>query len=152
MKILTIILMISSFVAQFVQQKQSPFFDTPQQSIGLLTYREPDYLRWEYTSPQPLVWELEGNKGNMSSQFKSMVALIRECVKGDFEKTKSSFEVTRDGNMILLIPVKREFKNIFRSIYITLDPDTQVADQVEIKEASGDVTTIYFTKVQFVKL
>ena len=149
--ILTIILTVGSFVAQFVQQKQSPLFDAPQESAGVLTYRRPDYLRWEYTSPQVLVWELDGNKGNMSSQLKSMVMLIRESIKGDFEKAKSSFDVATDGNTITLIPRKRELKNIFRSIRITLNPDTRIADKVEMTEAGGDVTTICFTNVQFIE-
>ena len=149
--IISIILTISSFVAPFVQQKQSPLFDTPQESKGVLTYRQPDYLRWEYTYPQAFVWELEGNKGNMSSQLKSMVTLIRESIKGDFEKAKSAFDIGIEDNIITLTPKKRELKNIFRSIRITLNPATQVAKQVEMTEASGDITTISFTNVQFVE-
>ncbi|MBR4564847.1 MAG: outer membrane lipoprotein carrier protein LolA [Paludibacteraceae bacterium] len=149
--ILSIILAVTSFVAQFVQQKQSPLFEVPQESVGVLTYHHPDYLRWEYTSPQPLVWELNGNKGNMSSQLKSIVKLIRESIKGDFEKAKSSFDVTEDGNTIILIPQKSELKNIFRSIRITLNPSTLIADKVEMSEAEGDVTIIYFTNVQFLE-
>lgn len=147
--ILSIILTVSSFVAQFVQQKQSPLFDAPQESKGVLTYRQPDYLRWEYTSPQVLVWEIEGNKGNMSSQLKSMVMLIRESIKGDFDKARLSFEIIEEGNTIVLKPKKRELRNIFHSIRITLNPGTQIADRVEMTEASGDVTTIDFTNVQF---
>ena len=136
-------------MAQFVQTKQSPLFDAPQQSTGTLTYRQPDYLRWEYLSPQPLVWELKGDKGNMSSQLKGMVMLIRESIQGDFDKAKTSFDVSEEGNTITLVPKKREMKKIFRSIRITLNPATRIADLVELTEAGGDVTTIRFTDVQF---
>lgn len=147
--LLSILLSVGSFVAQFVQTKQSPLFDAPQESAGVLTYRQPGYLRWEYTSPQPLVWELNGDKGNMSSQLKGMVMLIRESIQGDFEKAKTSFEVTTEGNTITLIPKKRELKKIFRSIRITLNPYTRIADRVEMIEAGGDVTVIRFTDVKF---
>ena len=149
---LSIILAVGSFVAQFVQTKQSQLFDAPQQSAGILTYRQPDYLRWEYTSPQPLVWELKGDKGNMSSQLKGMVMLIRESIRGDFEKARTSFDVTEEGDMITLVPRKRELMKIFRSIRITLNPDTRIADFVELTEAGGDITTIRFTDVQFTEL
>ena len=147
--VLAILMAIGSFVAQFIQQKQSPLFDAPQQSEGVLTYRQPDYLRWEYTSPQALVWELEGDKGNMPRSLKNMVMLIRESIQGDFDNAATSFEVKREGNMVTLIPKKRELKHIFSSIAITLNPETQVADQVVMTESGGDVTTIYFTQVQF---
>lgn len=146
--VLSILLAVGSFVAQFVQQKESPLFDAPQQSTGVLTYRQPDYLRWEYTSPQALAWELEGNKGNMTPQLKSMVMLIRESIHGDFSKAQSSFDVQTEGNIVTLTPRKRELRNIFRSIRITLNPATQIADEVVMTEAGGDITTIRFTHVQ----
>ena len=149
--ILSIWMVVGSFVAQFTQLKQSPMFDTPQKSRGVLTYREPDYLRWEYVEPQPLVWELEGNKGNMSRQIKSMVMLIRESIKGDLEKAQNVFDLTVQDNVIVMVPKKKELKTVFESVRVTLKPATQIAECVEMIETGGDKTIIYFTDIQYLE-
>lgn len=147
--LLTILLTVMSFAAQFVQQKTSAMFAEPQRSEGQLIYRSPDYLRWEYTKPQPLVWELDGDKGNMNPHIKSMVILIRQSVSGDFSAAQKSFKVEQQDNTVILTPVKRELKNLFKQIRIVLNPDTQIADEVTICEANGDVTTIHFFAIRW---
>ncbi len=149
--ILSVILAINSFVVQFTQQKQSLLFDSIQKSSGKLTFLQPDYIKWEYFSPDSLVWELDSNKGNMPRQIKDMLMLIREGINGDFEQAKVLFELSIDGNSITLVPKKRELKNIFNNIRISLNPMTQIADYVEMTEANGDKTIIYFTDVQFLE-
>lgn len=146
-----ILLTINSFVAQFVQQKYSQLFDESQQSSGVLTYREPEYLRWEYTAPQPLVWELDGKQGNMPRQLRGVITLIRESIAGDFSQINDAFDVKEDGKTITLIPKRRELKNIFLEIIVTLNPKTRIADRVELREVGGDRTIIDFTDVQFIE-
>ena len=142
-----IILAVTSFSAHFAQEKHSSMFSTPQKSRGELTYRAPDYLRWEYTSPQTIVWELDGEQGNMSRQLKSLVMLIRQSISGDFLAVEKDFEVIQDGNDVTLIPKNRETKRLFTKIQITLNSKTQIADKVEMIEANGDKTVITFSDV-----
>lgn len=143
-----IILVISSFTARFTQTKQSEIFAEPQQSKGVLEYRQPDYMRWEYTEPQPLVWEIDGDKGNMNKQISGMLMLIKQCVKGDMEAARKSFIVEQSGDTILLTPKKRELQRLFRQVEITLNPNSEIAKQVLISEANGDQTTIRFYDVK----
>ena len=143
-----IILAVSSFTAQFVQEQQMKMFAAPQRSNGIVKYEAPDYLRWEYLSPQPMVWELNGEKGNMDRRVKGLVALIRQCISGDFTETEKDFHITQDGNTVTLTPKKRETKRIFTEIVITLNPTTRIADRVEMSDANGDRTVITFSNVQ----
>ena len=141
------ILIIQSFTARFVQEKQSVLFSEPQRSEGAMVYRTPDYLRWEYTAPQALVWETDGNSGNVNKQILSMLMLIKECVKGDFEAAQKSFVVEQQDETVTLTPKKRELQRLFQRIEITLNPKTSIANQVVIREANGDTTTIRFYDV-----
>ena len=137
-----------SFAAQFVQQKTSAMFAEPQRSEGQLIYRSPDYLRWEYTKPQPLLWELDGDKGNMNPHVKNMVMLIRQSISGDLTAAEKSFVVEQQDNTVTLTPRKRELKNLFSRIRIILNPETQIADEVTIYETNGDITVIRFFAVR----
>ena len=130
-----LLLIIASFTAHFVQDKQSALFTTP------------DYLRWEYTSPQPLVWEIDGDKGNVNKQITGLLMLIKQCVKGDFGAAEKSFTVQQNGHSVVLTPKKRELQRLFRQIEIELNPQTDIADRVVIHEANGDDTTIRFSQV-----
>ena len=143
-----ILFAITSLTADFVQDKQSELFVEPQRSTGVLEYKAPDYLRWEYLSLQPLVWEVEGDKGNMNKQIVNMLMLIRQCVQGDFEAAKTNFVVEQKDQHITLTPRKRELMRLFRKIEIMLQSDSQVAKQVVIYEANGDCTTIRFSNIQ----
>ena len=138
---------ISSFTAHFVQEKQMKMFAETQQSKGVVTYKAPEYLRWEYVSPQPLVWELDGDKGNMNRQLKGLVMLIRQSISGDFADAEKDFDISLEGDIVTLTPKKRETKRLFTEIRITLNPNTQIADRVEMTEANGDKTVITFSKV-----
>ncbi len=146
-QMVNLILIIASFTAHFVQDKQSALFTEPQRSEGELVYRTPDYLRWEYTSPQPLVWEIDGDKGNVNKQITGLLMLIKQCVKGDFGAAEKSFTVQQNGHSVVLTPKKRELQRLFRQIEIELNPQTDIADRVVIHEANGDDTTIRFKQV-----
>lgn len=143
-----ILLVINSLTADFEQEKQSELFVEPQHSTGVLEYKAPDYLRWEYVSPQALIWEVEGETGNVNKQIVNMLMLIKQCIKGDFEAARTSLDVTQEGEFVSLIPKKREMLRFFRKIEIRLNTETGIAKQVVIYEANGDCTTIRFKNVK----
>ena len=76
MKLLFILGAILQLVADFQQVKESQMMLEPQISTGTLTYRAPDYLRWEYKTPTQLVWELDANKSNVSPQIQRLLKMI----------------------------------------------------------------------------
>ena len=138
---------MSHLEADFVQVKSSLLFAEPEASKGHLTYREPDYLRWEYTSPQPIVWEVNGAKDNVSPQIKQLVVLILKTVNGSYLQPNSDFDVSWEGDWAILKPKRRDLKQLFTKITIRLNPQTGIADEVVLYEQSGDETNIRFFNV-----
>ena len=123
MKIFGLILtVIVSLQADFVQTKTSAMLAEPQVSTGHMIYRAPDYMQWAYTSPQQLVWEIDGEQSRM----------IMSSVAGNAAEDPK---------------LQKESKRLFREVNITMDESGQVARHVELIEKNGDTTTIEFTNV-----
>jgi outer membrane lipoprotein-sorting protein len=142
--ILGVILHLS---ADFRQTKQSVMLVDEQVSVGHLTYRAPDYLRWEYTSPIQLVWELDGEKSNVSPQVKRLLKLIMQTIACDKLQTTDDFEVSVKNGVYHLLPKNREFKQFFTNIQLEIDSTTKVAKKVVLTEKNGDVSTIVFYNI-----
>lgn len=126
-----IIAVIVSLEADFTQTKTVALMNEPQVSQGHLVYRAPDYMQWAYTSPQTLVWEIDGNISNVNPQIQKLLRMIMSSIAGNNEDEK----------------MKRESKRLFKDVQITMDETNQVAKKVELIEKNGDLTTIEFTNV-----
>ncbi len=127
-----ILSVILSLEADFVQTKNVAMLNEPQVSTGHLSYRAPDYIRWAYTSPQTLVWEVNGEQSNVNPQVQRLLRMIMSSISG---------ESNDDAKMM------REVKKMFRAMNITMDEQTGVAQRVEMVEKNGDTTIIEFTHV-----
>ena len=133
MNILGLILsLIVSLEADFVQTKQVALMNEPQVSTGHLSYRAPEYMRWEYTSPQATVWEIDGKQSNVNPQVQRLLRMIMASIAG---------ENTQDERM------QRESQKLFRSVNVTMDEKTHAAQRVEMIEKNGDTTIIEFKNV-----
>lgn len=127
-----ILSVILSLEADFVQTKNVAMLNEPQVSTGHLSYRAPDYIRWAYTSPQTLVWEVNGEQSNVNPQVQRLLRMIMSSISG---------EANDDAKMM------REVKKMFRAMHISMDEQTGVAQRVEMVEKNGDTTIIEFTHV-----
>lgn len=143
---LAILLAALSFSSHFVQQKQTRMLAQPIVSEGILTYKSPDYVRWEYTSPQPIIWETDGKKNNLNALLRNLLSLIQKSIKGDWDALKKDFDITQNGSTTTLTPKKKEIKNFIQQLKITLNPTTQLASKVEFTEPNGDHTVISFSQ------
>lgn len=130
--LLIILTSILSLEADFVQTKTVALMNEPQVSTGHMTYRAPDYLRWEYKTPQAVVWEMDGERSNVSPQIQGLLRMIMASIAGQAQEDKR---------------LQRESKRLFRSIDIVMDEHHQVAERVEMIEKNGDKTLIEFTHV-----
>lgn len=149
MSILVIILgLILQLSADFHQTKQSQLLVEEQISTGRLTYRSPDYLRWEYTSPIQLTWEIEGEKSNVSPQIKRLLKIIIQTIACENLESNTNFNVSyEEAANYNLVPKNRELKQFFSSIQLEIDPKTKIAKKVVLNEKNGDITTINFYNV-----
>lgn len=144
-----ILFSIFSLTANFVQERTVSLMKKPQKSEGILTYKKPNYLKWEYTSPSNLIWEIDGEKGNVNKQVRGLVELIMKSVSGEIFEFNTDFNIKQENNVYILKPQKREYKQLMENITIILNPKTNIADEVIILEKNGDTTKIKFSNVIF---
>lgn len=142
--LLSVILQLN---ADFRQTKQSQILVEDQVSVGHLTYRSPDYLRWEYTAPMQLVWELNGESTNVTPQVKRLLKLIMHTIACEELRSTADFEVLIENGVHHLIPKNRELKQFFSAIQLEIDTTTKVATKVVLTEKNGDITTIVFDNI-----
>lgn len=127
-----IIAFIVSLEADFVQTKTVAMMSEPQVSKGHLVYRAPDYMQWAYSSPQKLVWEMDGKNSNVNPQIQKLLRMIMSSIAGNGQEDAQ---------------LQRESKKLFRSVNITMDGQNEVAQRVELVEKNGDSTVIEFSNV-----
>ena len=127
-----IIAVIVSLEADFVQTKTVALMNEPQVSTGHLIYRSPDYMKWAYSKPQTITWEIDGNKSNVNPQVQKLLRMIMSSIAGNNQEDEK---------------MQRESKRLFKSVTITMDEDNEVAKRVEMIEKNGDVTIIEFDHV-----
>ena len=127
-----IIAFIVSLEADFVQTKTVAMMSEPQVSKGHLVYRAPDYMQWVYTSPQKLVWEMDGKNSNVNPQIQKLLRMIMSSIAGNGQEDAQ---------------LQRESRKLFRSVNITMDGQNEVAQRVELVEKNGDTTVIEFSNV-----
>ena len=127
-----IIAVIVSLEADFVQTKTSALMNEPQVSMGYLVYHAPEYMQWAYTTPQPLVWEIDGNKSNVNPQIQKLLRMIMASIAGGNQEDEK---------------MQRESKRLFRAVNITMDERNEVDKRVEMIEKNGDTTIIEFNHV-----
>lgn len=130
---LTLILsVILNLTADFTQTKSVAMMREPQVSQGKMVYRAPDYLKWEYTSPNAVVWEMNGQESNVSPQIQNLLRMIMASISGAEESDDK---------------LRRESKKLFRSVNVIMDEQREVAQRVELIDKNGDTTIIEFSNV-----
>ena len=130
--LLFIVSVIVSLTADFTQTKQVALMSEPQVASGHMVYRAPDYLQWAYTSPQEIVWVMDGESSNVSPQIQRLMRMIMASIAHpDIQDEK----------------MQREVKRFFQSVDIEMDERTGAAKRVTLVEKNGDITRIEFCHV-----
>ncbi len=144
----------------FRQEKKSALFNEVSVSEGVMYFRKPSSLRWEYTKPTVSVVVMEGAKvkvtdadgkeqGKDGRMYRQMAALITGVVSGkeldDGKNFKSEFYVGANAYWIKLTPANRRLKVFFNHLELTLDKQKMVAVKMFMNEKEGDSTTITFS-------
>ena len=130
--LILILSVILHLTADFTQTKSVAMIREPQVSQGKMVYRAPDYLKWEYTSPNAVVWEMNGQESNVSPQIQNLLRMIMASISGAEESDDK---------------LRRESKKLFRSVNVIMDEQTKVAQRVELIDKNGDTTIIEFSNV-----
>ena len=109
---LIILTAIISLKADFTQTKTVALMNEPQVSTGHMEYRAPDYLLWEYITPQPVVWRMDGNTCNVNPpivmrEAKRFFQSIHIVMDEDKEVAKRVEMTEKNGDTTII-----EFTNV----------------------------------------
>ena len=137
---------ILNLEADFRQVKEVRMLQEPQVSTGHVSYNAPDRMCWEYRSPDACKWELGSQ--STAPQVQQLLQFIVNTIAGDYLHDNAEFSVKQEGNVYLLIPKKRELKQLFQSVRITMHETMNVAECVVLTEKNGDKSTITFHNVE----
>lgn len=143
----------------FVQTKKIKLLNRSMVSRGHMSYRQPDKLRWEYTTPYTYVFVVNGSKVQIlnnnrkdvidvdrNRMFREIVNIMLGTVAGTSLGDRSSFRTTVTGTqteyIATLVPQKKEMRQMYSNIILHFDPKAGVVSKIEMNEAKGDMTTI----------
>ena len=155
---------MKSFECNFVQAKTVNLLGDKMTSKGRLCYRQPDKLRWEYTSPYSYTFIINGgkvqiNKGgrndvidaDKNKVFKEVARIMLNSVVGksltDSREFAATVQSTADIHVVTLLPQKKDMKHMFSKIVLRYDRRQKMVVGVEMHERKGDSTVIDMTNV-----
>lgn len=149
-----------SLQCDFRQEKKSALFDETSVSNGVMYFKKPSSLRWEYTKPTVSVVVMNGasvkvtnaegkEQGRGGRMYRQMAALISGVVSGreldDGKNFKTEFYGSTNAYWIKLMPANRRLKAFFNHLELTIDKQKMVAVKMFMNEKEGDSTTITFS-------
>jgi outer membrane lipoprotein-sorting protein len=146
--------------SDFVQFKHLDFLSNDIESIGKLSFKTPDLVKWEYVKPfaysvlfknETLYINNEGDKSNVdigsNKLFKQLNTLIANSIKGDMFDS-NEFDISyfkKDGQSeVHFAPKDADFSEFIKAFHITFNKKGEVAE-VKMVEPSGDYTQIIFS-------
>ena len=155
----------TSMQCEFTQTKSMKMLKKDMVSKGMMYYKQPNQLRWQYTSPYDYVFVLNNDKvrimsakttKNISVQenkmFRQITGIILKCVTGDGLKNTSDFTVevyqADKSYFAKLYPKKKELKQIYSVIELHFNPSLTMVSSIKMVEKTGDVTWVRLSNVK----
>ena len=156
---------MNTMQCDFTQVKELTFMDDKVTSEGKMFYKKTNKIRWEYVKPYRYIFSMDGQKinitsgdntttiaANQSKLFKEISNVMVGGVSGtglvDSPDFDAQFFVGNADYKVVLVPKKKEVKDLFSSIQLYVNkPDSRIRS-VELVEKSGDKTTITLKNVQ----
>ncbi|MDR1878451.1 MAG: outer membrane lipoprotein carrier protein LolA [Bacteroidales bacterium] len=150
---------ITSLQCKFTEEKSSVLLTHKSVSKGILLYKTPSSLRWEYTHPAVLTLILHQDKVSIRNgkgeslgsgkMFKQLAYFIISTVNGNGLRDNKDFTVDyyriqQDKSVlwVKLTPVSKQLKAVYASIEIKISTKDYLATEIILNELSGDKTDI----------
>lgn len=155
---------MKSMSCTFTQTKYLSLLSDKMVSSGKMYYKQPNKLRWEYTSPYDYLFVFNGTKvyvGNKSKKdvidtntnkiFKEIARIMMNTVTGKALSNKTDFTVSVAGNntlwVVTLIPKKKDMKQMFSKIELVFNKSNTMISEINIFEKNNDRTNIKLTNI-----
>lgn len=155
---------MKSMQCDFRQTKKMKMLKGEMQSSGVLYFKHPGKLRWQYKTPYSYIFVLNGNKVSIKSangtqnidaqrnkMFRQISNIILNCVTGgNLGGTKDfAVEVYKENGAYTakLLPKKKELKSLYSYIKIAFNAQLTMVESVTMAEKTGDQTTVRLSNV-----
>jgi outer membrane lipoprotein carrier protein len=148
-----------TIVSDFKQYKHLDFLSNDIESMGKLSFKSPDLVKWEYIKPfaysvlfkdETLYINNEGEKSNVdigsNKLFKQLNQLITDSVKGDMFDTKEfiiSYYKKGAASEVHFAPRDSDFSKYIKEFQLIFNEKGEVLE-VKMVEPSNDYTQIVF--------
>ena len=156
---------LNSMQCNFTQTKSMKMLSKKMQSAGVMYYKKPNKLRWQYTSPYDYIFVMNGDKVNLKSakssqkidvqrnkMFRQITSIILSTITGGSLKSSADFNVemyqTDKRVFARLYPKKKELKQIYSIIEIHFNQEQTMVSSVVMHEKTGDATTVSLQNVK----
>ena len=157
---------MTSMQCDFSQTKSMKLLSKEMQSKGIMYFKQPDKLRWQYTSPYDYTFIMNGDKVTMKSakstqninvqgnkMFRQITKIILNSITGSGLKSATYFQVeiykTDNSYFVKLYPKKKELKQIYSVIEIYFNQSLTMVNGVKMMEKTGDVTSVKLQNVKY---
>ena len=151
--------------SEFTQLKHLDFLTNDIESSGMLYYKSPNSIKWEYQKPFVYSATFKGDKlfindaGKKSDldlssnkAFKSLNSLVVRSVKGDlFDATEFEISYFKVDSVFVVhfIPKDEKLRDFISEFVIGFDKSTYEVLSVKMLESSEDYTLLQFKNQQF---
>ena len=166
---------LQTMQCDFVQTKHIQMLNDKLVSKGRMYYRQPDMLRWEYTSPYTYTFVINGDKVLLSNRqrndvidinqnklFREIARIMMNTVVGkcltDDKDFRTTLSETPSEWIATLVPQRKEMKGLFQKIILHFNrqiatphsapTEKAMVSQVELIEKKGDRTLIELKNVR----
>lgn len=156
---------ISTVQADFTQTRKMKMLSNTMISQGTMCCTQPNFLRWEYLSPQTSLFILNNGKVllskgkhdrvvsiNRSKMFRQMTRLMMPDGLGKCLTEEKDFKVSVESkatqHILTLLPQSKELKQLFTRLILYYDRKQSVVTKVEMYEKSGDNSIIELANIK----
>ena len=150
----------------FTQTKRMKMLSKDMQSKGVMYFKRPDKLRWQYTSPYDYTFIMNGDKVQIKSMkstknidvqqnkmFRQITNIILSSITGGTLRTSADFTVElwqQDKSyFVKLYPKKKELKQLYQYLEIWFDPALTKVSTVKMMEKTGDMTIVKLLNTKY---
>ena len=145
----------------FIQEKHMKILANPLVSKGVLYFKVPGSLRWEYTSPirsvllthkgktKRFIMRKDSFIGDSSANLQAMGFVLKEItmwLNGRFDENPQFTATLKAGHKILLLPKEKSFSMMIQKIELILSDRPGIIKSVIIYESDNSFTKLVFKK------
>jgi len=152
---------VNTVRCDFIQEKHLKILANPLISKGVLYFKVPGSLRWEYISPVRSILLMHNGKTkrfimrkddfieDSSANLQAMGFVLKEIImwlNGRFDENPQFTATLEAGHKILLLPKEKSFSMMIQKIELMLSNTPGIIKSVTIYENENSFTKLFFKK------